>query len=61
MNHSETFKNWLEERLAGKLPGEEAQYNLAPLKRKEEVKFASNKNHEPRISSVMLILYPEND
>ncbi|QNL22843.1 CoA pyrophosphatase [Hyphobacterium sp. CCMP332] len=61
MNHSESFKNWLETRLAGNLPGEEAQYNLAPLKRREEVKFAFNKSQEPRISSVMLILYPEND
>ncbi len=61
MNHSEQFKIWLQKRLVSDLPGEEAQYNLAPLKRKEEVKFAFNKNQKPRISSVMLILYPEND
>lgn len=61
MEHSRDFKNWLEKRLLRTLPGEEAQYLLAPLKRKEEEIIAQKNNSSPRISSVMLILYPDND
>jgi 8-oxo-dGTP pyrophosphatase MutT (NUDIX family) len=59
MNHNTFVKNWLENRLKYTLPGEESQYNLAPFKRKEEAAMAWENNEKPRLSAVMLILYPE--
>jgi 8-oxo-dGTP pyrophosphatase MutT (NUDIX family) len=59
MNHNLIFKEWLVNRLNSALPGEESQYNLAPFKRKEEATIAWNNDKKPRLSAVMLILYPE--
>ncbi len=60
MQHNQKFKYWLQNRLESSLPGENAQYKLAPLKRKEEEVFARDSNIPPRPSSVMMILYPLN-
>lgn len=52
--------NHLTERLTFSLPGEDAQYKMAPMKRKSRVeKYASSPN--AKHSSVLLMLYPESD
>ncbi len=60
MKHNSEFKQWLKKSLSEQLPGENAQYELAPLKRKEEEQLAKKHSASPRKSGVMLILYPEN-
>ena len=59
MNHSPQFRTWLENRISKELPGESAQYKLAPFKRKEEEQMFLKKGAKPRKSAVLMILYPQ--
>ena len=52
--------NVLSEQLQLSLPGEDAQYKMAPMKRKKDVeKYATSK--DAKHSGVLLLLYPKND
>lgn len=53
------FLGQLKEQLL-ELPGEEAQYQMAPLSRKKISDF-SDRIHSARKSAVLIILYPSND
>lgn len=61
MQHAPEFKERLKERLREPLPGEEAQYAMAPLKRRQEDALARSHRSGARQSGVMLILYPEQE
>lgn len=61
MNHSSKMRKWLEERISRPLPGEDAQYKLAPFKRKEEEQMFLKKGAKPRNSAVLIILYPHKE
>ncbi|MBT8195662.1 MAG: hypothetical protein KJO64_04500, partial [Bacteroidia bacterium] len=55
----ETCIDFLNKQLSMPLPGEDAQYKMAPMKRKSRVeKYASSP--DAKHSSVLLLLYPEN-
>jgi 8-oxo-dGTP pyrophosphatase MutT (NUDIX family) len=51
----------LKHKLSEKLPGSEAQYQLAPLIRKEQVRQAFEQKLVPKESAVLILLYPKND
>lgn len=61
MKHNDEFRDWLIDRFQNKLPGSDAQYNLAPLKRKEEEEAMLLSNSNPKESAVMMIMYPNGD
>ena len=51
----------LQHKLSEELPGSEAQYQLAPLIRKEQVRQAFEKKLVPKESAVLILLYPKNE
>jgi len=55
-----TFVEQLESRLNRELPGEDAQFSMAPVARKKlsEISFG---NTNPKLSAVMILLYPHQD
>jgi 8-oxo-dGTP pyrophosphatase MutT (NUDIX family) len=59
MQHTPEFRKRLKNRLKGTLPGEDAQYAMAPLKRRTEDVLLRSSGTKPRQSGVMLILYPD--
>lgn len=54
------FIDTLQKRLESPLPGEEAQYLMAPLSRIKAKEFAKN-YLKPKKSAVLILLFPEND
>ncbi len=52
------FVSQLESRLGEELPGEQAQFSMAPITRKRLVDVSSE-NYNPKQSAVLILLFPE--
>jgi 8-oxo-dGTP pyrophosphatase MutT (NUDIX family) len=55
------FSEKLKERLKEPLPGEEAQFKMAPLRRKELLEMYRAGNYTPVQSAVLISLYPKDN
>lgn len=55
-----TFVDQLEGLLNMELPGEEAQFSMAPVTRKRLAEIPAG-NYNPKLSAVLILLYPEGD
>ena len=55
-----SFVDQLESLLGMDLPGEEAQFSMAPITRKRLIDVSSE-NYNPKQSAVLILLFPEND
>lgn len=55
-----SFVDQLESLLGMDLPGEEAQFSMAPITRKRLIDVSAE-NYNPKQSAVLILLFPEND
>lgn len=59
-NHFYAFVEQLKQKMANSLPGEEAQYKMAPVSRLRLTDF-QNKINQAKLSAILALIYPKNN